>query len=926
MKELLLFLLATSWLVQISFVSGQEVYYTVETIAGTGADGFNGDGNLAISTSFWDPRGVSVSQSGDIYVVDLGNQRIRKIAPNGIVTTIAGNGVQGFYGDGIPATFAQIANARTSYYVEETQELYFSDCLNHRVRKINASGIISTIAGTGAQGYTGDNIPAISATFTTPWGLHTFASGEAYVADAGNQRIRRIRTDGIIETIAGTGVQGYGGDGGLARDALFSDPLHAFYHVGELFIADSVNNRIRKIDRNGYISTIAGNGIKGHTGDNGPATSAQISHPTYVVVSPFTGEVFFGVTGAIRKITTGGIIKTVAGNGQPGFSGDGGLATDALMGSPWAFTFTPQGSLLFTGSNRIRRLNPTCSPGFALKSDKSGCEPICFGLSGTNACSSRGACTSRDVCLCCSGYSGSQCEHAVCWGYLQNDTTSVCSGRGACVGPDSCMCQDGFRGVQCEETCWDSNSIGAPNPQISSHVVEDGIQFSYNFSLDPNVEFIHLALLGDSSFDTHSCSVQGGQRMNLTVIDMVEPCRRAYSSPIFTLDQLIENSLVKKEMLGDVIKLTIPLSLYYLDEMGLNNGGFCRAYQFTTSQIVFIKLTTTVFSSFDEFSTLLPYSVNLYPQEFSTNSSTGVLNVKMVLKTTNATLHSFSFHNTTNTNYIYQVRESTFWYRNAPSWFYQIQMHSNTKVSDFRALTFFRAVLKREGVLDEATMFIPLKIDYMLVIGPSEKNFTLKTTMYLASGDWSPKTTFKSGERVFAQVQTTSSTLGPNNRLVVNEAYLCCFKEFRATISYDPENHEYGCSQFNAATMDVWKPIITNRAANSEVETILYPFPGVNALYGFSFRLIPSMFPYKYSNTSSSCFVQSNTGLNVVLNPSRNVRAVTDTGVSSSLFVVQVEPRIITASSDVASTLRTPLIGITCFITMFFLLILTIFQ
>ncbi|KAG2393222.1 hypothetical protein C9374_009799 [Naegleria lovaniensis] len=514
----------------------------------------------------------------------------------------------------------------------------------------------------------------------------------------------------------------------------------------------------------------------------------------------------------------------------------------------------------------------------------------CYGYSGEAACGGplKGSCIDHDTCSCNSLWGGSDCSLPTCFSKLSNETSSVCNGRGTCVAPNNCSCVEGYEGAQCETACgWDASSVGAPDPQISSQIVGQGIQFTFNFSNDPNVEFSHLAFIGeDSAFNTDSCFIYGGQRVNLTLISN-GPCSNSYSTPVFTLDDLIQNARVKKEMQGDVLTLSIPLALYYYDEIGASNGGFCRAYQFTTAQIIHVKLTSTVASSFDEFSPLLPFSVSLYPQEFATNTSTGVLNVKMVLKSTNATLNGFSFYNSTNSNYIYQVTESSFWYSNGPSMFYRIQMRSNVKVNDFRALTYFRAVFKRNGVLDEAIVFIPLKIDYTIVSAPSDKNFTLKATMYLASSDWSPKTTFKSGEKVYAQVQT-SSALGVNYDLVVRDAYLCCFKEFRATITYDPEHNEYGCSQFNSATMDVWKQIITNQIGNSELDTVLYPYPGANSLYGFSFTLIPSMFPLKYSNTSSSCFVQSNTALQSV---TRSLAASSEeSSTPSSMFVVQVLP------------------------------------
>lgn len=150
-------------------------------------------------------------------------------------------------------------------------------------------------------------------------------------------------------------------------------------------------------------------------------------------------------------------------------------------------------------------------------------------------------------------------------------------------------------------------------------------------------------------------------------------------------------------------------------------------------------------------------------------------------------------------------------------------MHSNVKVNDYRALTLFKATLKRNGILDNFIQYIPLKIDYTIVVAPSDKNYTSTSHVFSIASDWSPKTNFNTGEKVFAQVQN-SSTLG-NNHLVVNDAYLCCFKAFTPTISYNPSQGKYGCSQYNSGTMDVWKPIITSQIGNPELETQLYPYP-----------------------------------------------------------------------------------------------------
>ena len=540
--------------------------------------------------------------------------------------------------------------------------------------------------------------------------------------------------------------------------------------------------------------------------------------------------------------------------------------------------------------------------------------PKCFGILQNETytvCNGHGSCNNVDTCVCNSNWGGSDCSMPKCFGILANSTISVCSGRGLCIAPDTCNCNVGYFGTQCQNlvnnsiisnnaSCWGSLEMGAPKPQIVSQIVNgDGIQFSLNFSVDPNVEFSHFMRIGEnSSFNADSCVLSGGEGVNLTLVTSGSPCFKVYSSQVFSLDYLMSNPNVKKESIGDLVKLTIPIALYYFDVLGINNGGFCRAYEFTTSQVIYVQLTSTVISSFNENSSLDPYTVNLYPQGFSTDPSTGLLQVQMILRVSNVTLTSFNFYNTTNPNYIFQVSATSFLYQNGLYAFYQIRMHSNVKVNDYRALTFFTATLKRNGIIDDVIQYIPLKIDYTIVEAPSDKNFTLQPYMYLAGSDWSPKTIFKTGEKVFAQVQS-SSTLGKNH-LLVNDAYLCCFKTFTPTLSYNPSQGEYGCSQFNSGTMDVWKPIISSKIGNSELETQLFPYPGAKTLYGFSFTLISSMFPQKHSNSSAStsCFVQSNVGVTPL---TRSVAATSgDMSTASTMFVVQVVTSAKESSSRVS--------------------------
>jgi uncharacterized protein (TIGR03437 family) len=241
-----------------------------------------------------------------LYIVDGGNSCIRKVATNGIITTVAGNGSYGYSGDGGPATSAQLYNP-LGVAVDAAGNLYIADSANSRIRKVATNGIITTGAGSGSIGYSGDAGPATSAQLRGPSGVAVDAAGNLYIADAGNSRIRKVATNGIITTVAGNGSPGYSGDGGPATRAQLYLPLGvAVDAAGNLYIitdSDYYVSRIRKVATNGIITTIAGNGSPGYSGDGGPATSAQLDDTSGVAVDA-TGNVYVAVTGnnAIRLL------------------------------------------------------------------------------------------------------------------------------------------------------------------------------------------------------------------------------------------------------------------------------------------------------------------------------------------------------------------------------------------------------------------------------------------------------------------------------------------------------------------------------------------------------------------------------------------------------------------------------------------------
>ena len=333
----------------------------INTIAGNGIAGFSGDGGSATSAKLHSAYGVAIDRIGNVYIADWLNNRIRKVDTSGIITTIAGNGIGGYGGDGGPADSAKLYQPY-GVAVDDTGNVYISDNYNLRIRKVNTSGIISTIAGTGVLGHSGDGGPATAAKLNSPIGIAVDHSGNIFVADGNNYCVRKINTLGIITTIAGIGgVTGYSGDGGPADSAklTFVGDV-AVDTIGNVYIADYTNDVIRKVNTLGIISTIIGTGSAGFSGDGGPATAAELEGPSGVIVDK-TGNVY--VTdfhnNRIRKIDTSGIITTIAGTGTAGFSGDGGPAIAAQLNNPSDLVIDDNGNLIIADlyNNRIRKFN-----------------------------------------------------------------------------------------------------------------------------------------------------------------------------------------------------------------------------------------------------------------------------------------------------------------------------------------------------------------------------------------------------------------------------------------------------------------------------------------------------------------------------------------------------------------------------------------
>jgi sugar lactone lactonase YvrE len=340
----------------------------IGTFAGTGNAGFSGDNGAATAAMLSAPASVAVDAQFNVFVADTANQRVRRIdGHSGIITTVAGNGTAGSGGDGGPAIAAML-NTPKSIALDASGNLTIADTGNGLIRRVSASsGIISTVAGSGVSSFSGDAGPAATAQFAKLRGVALDSSGNVYLADTGNCRVRRIvASTGYVSTVAGSGAAGpscglFAGDNGPATEARLDAPGDvAVDSNGNLFIADTGNARIRKVDvSSGIITTVAGGGTVDAGSDGGLATAAKLVSPGGLAVDG-SGDVLFSDTGGnrVRSVSAGGIITTLAGNGQAGFSGDNGPATAAMLNGPAGIALDSTGNLYIAdnGNNRVRRV------------------------------------------------------------------------------------------------------------------------------------------------------------------------------------------------------------------------------------------------------------------------------------------------------------------------------------------------------------------------------------------------------------------------------------------------------------------------------------------------------------------------------------------------------------------------------------------
>ena len=344
----------------------------ISIVAGTyGGGGYSGDGGPAVGSELSATNDVVVDSQGDLFIADTGNQVIREVnGLTGVITTIAGNGTLGFSGDGGPATSAMLA-VPTGVALDGKGDLFIADENNNRIREVNLStGVITTVAGNGTAGFSGDGQQAASAELNAPFGVAVDSQGHLFIGDAGNDRIREVNlTTGVISTVAGNGTYGFSGDSGPASAAELNIPEGvAVDSQGDLYIADSSNHRIREVIAAGgaitpssVITTVAGNGTRGYSGDGGPATSAELKFPKGVAVDS-QGDLFIGDTsnGVIREVNAAGVISTYAGNHTGGSTPENVPATSAEFDFPVGVAVDSHGNLFIADDDNrlVERVTP----------------------------------------------------------------------------------------------------------------------------------------------------------------------------------------------------------------------------------------------------------------------------------------------------------------------------------------------------------------------------------------------------------------------------------------------------------------------------------------------------------------------------------------------------------------------------------------
>ncbi|MBX2906840.1 MAG: Ig-like domain-containing protein [Taibaiella sp.] len=356
MKKLYISLCAAIAAISLPMMASAQCTPTpvISTIAGNHTRGYSGDGGPANEAQMRSPYAIAVSATNELYIADYFNHAIRKVSGFGIITTVVGDGTAGFTGDGGPASAARL-NGPAGISFDVVGNMYIADKFNERIRKVDAAtGIITTVAGNGAHGgwngaAFGNGGPATAAALTYPVATVFDPLGNMYIADNGSQTVRKIDTAGVITRFAGTHAGGYNGDGIAATAAKLNNPRGLAVDAGgNVYISDCWNNRIRKVDPSGQISTFAGTGVKGYSGDGGPATDAQI-FGSWGITTDICGNLYICDYDnyVVRKVGPGGTISTYAGNHLRGYTGDGGTPDSARVYLPSSLAMTYGGAQIF---------------------------------------------------------------------------------------------------------------------------------------------------------------------------------------------------------------------------------------------------------------------------------------------------------------------------------------------------------------------------------------------------------------------------------------------------------------------------------------------------------------------------------------------------------------------------------------------------
>jgi hypothetical protein len=357
-------------LISILFIgNAAKGQYVITTVAGDGTFGYHGDGDSAVYAELFDPHCARPDTNGNLYIADNGNSRVRMVNAAGIISTIAGNGIPAHSGDGGPAADAELIfpyslafDRYGNLFIAENVTFSGQGTGGAWVRKINRAGIISTVAGNGVSGDSGDGGPATAAEFFHISDIAIDSAGKIYIVDNLDNRVRVVNAAGVITTFAGTGSPNYAGDGHPADSAQLNSPFGvAADNRGNVYIADAQNSCVRKVNDSGIISTFAGNGTIGVTGDGAQATAAELNDPVSVAVDS-VGNVYIAdvANRSIRKVDTFGIITTIAGSGFPGSGGNGWLATAAQLSQPYGVSVAHSGNIYIAdpGNENIRMAYP----------------------------------------------------------------------------------------------------------------------------------------------------------------------------------------------------------------------------------------------------------------------------------------------------------------------------------------------------------------------------------------------------------------------------------------------------------------------------------------------------------------------------------------------------------------------------------------